>query len=76
MMPAFYEDWIDLYEDHVLNELIAGDPILDGSWASAPSGDIHSQIDPEAYAWQQAFARRNLEITSREFGLNRKPYPF
>lgn len=74
MMPDFYRDWIDLHEDHILNELIAGDPMLNGSWTSSPSGDIHSRVDPEAYAWQKMFAHRNNEILRREFGIRRNPY--
>ena len=75
MMPAFHKDWIDLHEDHVLNELIAGDPTHYGSRTSSPSGELHSQVDPEAYAWQKAFAERNEEFVRREFGVHRRPYP-
>lgn len=75
MMSVYYGNWIDLHEEHVLNELIAGDPIPDDSWTSSPNGDIHSQVDPEAYAWQKASAGLHSEIARREFGIDRKPYP-
>lgn len=75
MMSVLYGNWIDLREDHELNKLIAGDPFLDDSWTSSPNGDIHSQVDPEAYAWQKASAGLHSEISRREFGIDRKPYP-
>ena len=69
MMPELHGDWIDLHEDHAWNTLSAEDPVSIGSLTSSPYGDIHSQIDPEAYAWQRALTLRNAEIVRRESKL-------